>query len=135
MEDRNTEMARRVAAAVREAGGRTFYVGGYVRDSLLGRENKDIDIEVHGVAVKTLEAILDSLGERLTKGESFGVMGLRHYELDIAMPRSETATGRGHRDFEIFVDPFLGAERYAGSAICGLQTNRFPDRPYSAPRL
>lgn len=113
MEDKNIIMARRIAEAVHEAGGRTFYVGGYVRDRLLGRDNKDIDIEIHGVPVQTLEAILDSLGERLSMGASFGVMGLSHYELDIAMPRSETATGRGHRDFEVFVDPFLGAEKAA----------------------
>ena len=113
MTDRNTEMAQRIAAAVREAGGRTYYVGGYVRDLLLGRDNKDIDIEVHGISVRVLEGILDTLGERLTMGASFGVMGLRHYDLDIAMPRSETATGRGHKDFEVFVDPFLGEEKAA----------------------
>lgn len=113
LEDKNTRMARRIAAAVHEAGGRTYYVGGCVRDWLLGRETKDIDIEVHGVPVPALEAILDSLGQRLSMGESFGVMGLRHYALDIAMPRSETATGRGHRDFAVFVDPFLGEEKAA----------------------
>ena len=113
MENRNMAMARRVAAEVRKAGGHTYFVGGFVRDMILGRENKDIDIEVHGIPVQTLEAILDGLGERLTMGASFGVMGLRHYELDIAMPRSEVATGRGHKDFAVFVDPFLGAEKAA----------------------
>ena len=112
-DDKNVQMARRVAEAVANAGGRTYYVGGCVRDGLLGRDNKDIDIEVHGIPVQTLETILDSLGERLTMGASFGIMGLRHYELDIAMPRSETATGRGHKDFDVFVDPFLGAEKAA----------------------
>ena len=109
--DKNMDMARRVAGAVRDAGGRTYFVGGFVRDQLLGRENKDIDIEVHGISVKSLEEILDSLGERITMGASFGIMSLRHYELDIAMPRSEVATGRGHKDFEVFVDPFLGEEK------------------------
>ena len=113
MLDRDMAMARRVAAAVAEAGGRTYYVGGCVRDRLLGRENKDIDIEVHGVSVQALEAILNSLGELTTMGASFGIMGLRHYGLDIAMPRSEKATGRGHKDFEVFVDPFIGEERAA----------------------
>ena len=113
MDDRNMEMARRVAEDVAREGGRTYYVGGFVRDRLLGRDNKDIDIEVHGVTVQTLGRILDSLGERMELGASFGVMGLRHYELDIAMPRSETATGRGHRDFAICVDPFLGEEKAA----------------------
>ena len=113
MTDRNKNMARRVAKEVDKAGGRTFYVGGYVRDEILGLENKDIDIEVHGIPVKTLEDILDSLGTRLKIGTSFGIMGLRGYDLDIAMPRSEVATGRGHKDFEVFVDPFLGEEKAA----------------------
>ena len=113
VEDRNIEMARRVAAAVDAAGGRTYYVGGCVRDRVLGHALKDIDIEVHGIPVQKLEAILDSLGERLTMGASFGIMGLRHYALDIAMPRIETATGRGHRDFAVCVDPFLGEARAA----------------------
>ncbi len=113
MENKNIGMARQVAQGVARAGGRTYYVGGFVRDGLLGRDNKDVDIEVHGVTVQTLEAILDGLGERLELGASFGVMSLRHYELDIAMPRSEKATGRGHRDFAVCVDPFLGEEKAA----------------------
>ena len=113
MQDKNIEMARRVAEAVAREGGRTCYVGGFVRDRLLGRDNKDIDIEVHGIPVQTLEKILDSLGERLTMGADFGIMGLRGYELDIAMPRSETATGHGHKDFAVIVDPFLGEEKAA----------------------
>ena len=36
------EMARAIAARVREAGGSAYFVGGYVRDLLLGMENKDI---------------------------------------------------------------------------------------------
>lgn len=113
MEDKNVKMARRVAEEVRRAGGRCYYVGGYVRDRLLGSETKDIDIEVHGVPVAVLEGILDRLGARLLMGASFGILGLRGYEVDIAMPRSETATGRGHRDFEVSVDPFLGEEKAA----------------------
>ena len=113
MKDKNMEMARCIAQQVAEAGGRTFFVGGFVRDQLLGRENKDIDIEVHGIPVRALEAILDGLGERLSMGASFGVMGLRHYQIDIAMPRSEVATGRGHKDFEVFVDPFIGEKKAA----------------------
>ena len=113
MQDKNREMARRIAAEVARQGGRVYYVGGLVRDRLLGRESKDIDIEVHGVTPQALCAILDSLGERTQMGASFGVYGLRHYELDIAMPRLESATGRGHKDFEIDTDPFLGVFKAA----------------------
>jgi len=111
--NKDLDMARRLASAVEQAGGRAYYVGGFVRDAVLHRDNKDIDIEIHGLIPEQLEAILDSLGERTVMGASFGVYGLKHYGLDIAMPRSETKNGRGHRDFTICVDPFLGTEKAA----------------------
>ena len=61
MEDRNILMARQIAAAVAQAGGRAYYVGGFVRDRLLGIDTKDVDIEIHGVPAPALEALLDRL--------------------------------------------------------------------------
>lgn len=113
MTDKNQLMALQIAQAVAEKGGSVYYVGGFVRDQLLGRENKDVDIEVHGITPGTLEAILDTVGERTEMGASFGVYGLRHYDLDIAMPRKEQATGKGHKDFSVFTDPFLGTQKAA----------------------
>ncbi len=113
MENKNQQMAQRIARAAAAQGGKVYYVGGLVRDRLLGRENKDIDIEVHGLHPHQLERILDRLGERTEMGASFGVYGLKHYDLDIAMPRKEKATGRGHRDFAVVTDPFLGTEKAA----------------------
>ena len=107
------KMAREVARLVAEKGGRTFYVGGFVRDALIHRENKDVDIEVHGITPRELEEILDSLGQRIAVGESFGIFGLKGYSLDIAMPRKEEARGQGHKDFDILVDPFIGTEAAA----------------------
>lgn len=111
--NKDLDMARRIAEKVGDAGGRCYYVGGFVRDRLIGRDNKDVDIEVHGVTPQKLAEILDDLGDRITMGASFGVYGLRHYDLDIAMPRSEKAVGRGHKDFEVTVDPFIGTEKAA----------------------
>ena len=105
------EMARRIAEKVKSLGGETYFVGGYVRDKILKRENKDIDIEVHGISSRELRSILDELGECITKGASFGVFGLNHYGLDISMPREELSSGRGHRDFEVFVNPFIGLKK------------------------
>ena len=107
---KDRQMAGQIARLVAEHGGRTFYVGGYVRDALLGRENKDVDIEVHGIAPEVLAQILDCLGQRIAIGESFGIFNLKGFDLDIAMPRKEAVRGRGHRDFDIFVDPFIGTE-------------------------
>ena len=107
------ETARRIAQEVQPLGGSVYYVGGCVRDRLLGRESKDLDIEVHGVTPQQLEAVLDRMGGRRTVGVSFGVYGLAGCGLDIAMPRREAAVGRGHRDFTVEVDPWLGPERAA----------------------
>ena len=46
---RDMEAARVIAWQAASLGGRAYYVGGFVRDRLLGRENTDVDIEVHGL--------------------------------------------------------------------------------------
>ena len=94
---RDRETARRIAQAVRPLGGSVYYVGGCVRDRLLGRESKDLDIEVHGVTPQQLEAVLDRMGGRRTVGVSFGVYGLAGCGLD----------------FPVEGDPWLGPERAA----------------------
>lgn len=108
MAEKEMQMAKKIAEAAKAAGGCAYFVGGYVRDLLMGEVGKDIDIEVHGLTPDALKGILDSLGERLDIGESFGIFGLRGYDIDIAMPRKEECRGRGHRDFDVFVDPHIG---------------------------
>ncbi len=111
----NIEMSRRIAEAVKAAGGKAYYVGGFVRDRIMGRikEAADIDVEVHGIAPEKLKELLSGLANVVTVGESFGIYSLRSYNIDVAMPRTEKATGRGHRDFETFVDPYIGPEKAA----------------------
>ncbi|MBQ7010220.1 MAG: HD domain-containing protein [Clostridia bacterium] len=111
MTSSNTEIAILIAKRVAAEGGRAYFVGGFVRDRLLGTENKDIDVEVHGISPASLEKILDSVGERISMGESFGIYGLKGADVDVAMPRKEKVRGKGHRDFEVFVDPFIGTEK------------------------
>ena len=106
--EKDLRMAREIARLVASHGGSTYYVGGFVRDALIGQENKDLDIEVHGITPECLKDILDSLGKLITIGESFGIFSLKGYSLDIAMPRKEEVRGQGHKDFDIFVDPFIG---------------------------
>ncbi len=113
--------AEKIASAVAKSGGRAYYVGGFVRDRIMKKEgmktgssaSPDIDIEVHGVEAPRLRAILSDFGEVLTVGESFGIFTLGGSGIDIAMPRTEKAVGRGHRDFETFTDPFIGTEKAA----------------------
>lgn len=103
MEDKNIAMARRIAEAVREAGGCVYYVGGFVRDAVMGRSGTDIDLEVHGIMPQQLERILDTLGKSLKIGKSFGIFGLRQYDLDIAIPQTETGESA----------PMIGTEQAA----------------------
>lgn len=111
--EKSIRISEELARLVSDHGGRAYYVGGFVRDRLLGKENKDIDVEVHGIIPEELERILDRLGNRIELGKSFGVYGLSGCSIDIAMPRKETATGSGHRDFKIDVDPFIGTGKAA----------------------
>lgn len=102
-----------IAEKVKQEGGRTFYVGGYVRDKLLGIDNKDVDIEVHGIGADKLYSILETIEKPLTYGNSFGIYSLKGYNIDIALPRSEKCIGNKHTDFRIDVDPFIGYKKAA----------------------
>lgn len=111
--EENLKTAHILAEKISEKGGRAYYVGGFVRDRLQGMENKDLDIEVHGITPDVLEEILASIGGYIPAGKSFGVYKLAHHSIDVAMPRKETLTGKGHRDFKIDVDPFIGTKKAA----------------------
>jgi len=104
-------LSRAIARRVAETGGRAMYVGGMVRDSLMGVPCKDIDIEVYGLTPDRLRALLGEFGRVIEKGASFGVFGLEHSGLDIAMPRKERCVGSKHTDFEVSVDPSLSFEQ------------------------
>jgi tRNA nucleotidyltransferase (CCA-adding enzyme) len=100
-----------IAEAVRDAGGRALVVGGWVRDRLLGRESKDVDLEVFGVPSDRLRTLLESLGRVETVGESFQVY--KAGDIDVSLPRRESKAGRGHRGFAVAGDPAMTAEEAA----------------------
>lgn len=108
--EQDLALARALAMKVKDAGGRAMFVGGFVRDGLTGVDCKDIDVEVYGVEPRELRAILKELGEVVEKGASFGVYGLAHSNIDVAMPRKERRVGDRHTDFDVSVDPQLSFE-------------------------
>ncbi|NJD04896.1 MAG: HD domain-containing protein [Methylococcaceae bacterium] len=91
------------------AGATPILVGGAVRDRMLGRESKDLDIEVYGLSVDALAGVLAPLGSVHAVGKCFGVLKLRldGYELDISLPRRDRKVGQGHRGFEVDYDPAM----------------------------
>jgi len=87
-----------------------YLVGGAVRDTLLGEESKDCDIEVYGVDLDELANALQVCGKIDLVGKSFGVVKLRvsdTLQYDFAIPRTDSKVGSGHRGFDIHFDPTL----------------------------
>jgi tRNA nucleotidyltransferase (CCA-adding enzyme) len=111
---------RAICEAVAAAGGRALVVGGWVRDRLLRRESKDVDIEVYGLEAEPLKEILHGLGRVNAVGESFTVYKVvargedgERREIDVSLPRRESKTGRGHRGFAVEGDPTMSIEEAA----------------------
>lgn len=98
-----------LSGAIRDSGGRALLVGGCVRDTLMGLEPKDWDLEVYGVEPARLRDILDQFGPVNVVGEAFTVYKLGP-DLDVSLPRRERKSGRGHRAFVIEGDPSMTIE-------------------------
>ncbi|MCC6232947.1 MAG: polynucleotide adenylyltransferase [Verrucomicrobiales bacterium] len=86
-----------------------YLVGGCVRDALLGLPVKDVDVEVYGLTLAELEEALRPHGRVDAVGRSFGVLkfscdGQQH---DFSVPRRDSKSGRGHRGFEVQLDPSI----------------------------
>lgn len=96
-----------IAQAVQQAGGLALLVGGYVRDTLLGIDSKDYDIEVYGLSLEELESLLSQFGTVMKVGRAFGVLRIKSYDIDISLPRKDSKTSAGHRGFVVDLDPHL----------------------------
>jgi tRNA nucleotidyltransferase (CCA-adding enzyme) len=79
-----------------------IFVGGCVRDYLLGQKSLDIDIELYG-ASDTLQILLEPFGKVNHVGKSFGVTKLSYqaYKIDFSVPRTEIKIQKGHKGFEV----------------------------------
>lgn len=91
----------RIAEEIRNAGGRAFLVGGWVRDALLGRNCRDYDVEVYDIGQEELLPILKKYGRTNLVGKAFGVihLAMKGESLDFSFPRTESKVGYGHRGF------------------------------------
>ena len=96
------EGLKALLAALAEAGGRPYLVGGAVRDALLERPFEDWDVEVFGLPAERLEAVLAAHGRVDAVGQAFRVYKLSGVPgvggaLDVALPRRDSKVGPGHR--------------------------------------
>lgn len=80
--------------AISDNTGKLFYVGGVVRDELLGRESFDIDIVFEGNAIEHCSFF----GEVVRVNPDFGTVRviINDEEVDFASTRSETYPRAGH---------------------------------------
>ncbi|PKP05882.1 MAG: tRNA nucleotidyltransferase [Bacteroidetes bacterium HGW-Bacteroidetes-5] len=65
------------------SGVRAFVIGGYVRDSLLKRKSKDIDIVVEGSGIELAERVALTLGATVSVFKNFGTAMLKWHDLEI----------------------------------------------------
>jgi tRNA nucleotidyltransferase (CCA-adding enzyme) len=113
-----TEVAADAAAstatiALMRAGGKVYAVGGAVRDAVMGKTPKDIDLMVSGLSADDVQAVLGKLSGRLDyTGKDFGVFRLRmgDDDVEVALPRRERSTGDAHTDFDVQSDHTMSAE-------------------------
>lgn len=90
-----------IAEDIQQAGGRSYLVGGWVRDAILGTPCRDFDVEVYELEQDVLLEILSHYGRPNLVGKAFGViiLPLKGFSIDISFPRTESKVGEGHRGF------------------------------------
>ena len=95
-----------VRSAIINKGGKIYQVGGAVRDDMLGKVSKDLDLLVVGIELKDLATLLARFGKTNLVGKAFGIIKFvpegATEEIDISVPRIDSkSTGKGHKDFEV----------------------------------
>jgi len=104
----------KISSALSKFKGRSILVGGAVRDICMEKETtKDLDIEVFGINLESLESILQKFGKLYKVGKTFGVLKLKteNAEYDFSLPRYENKIGIGHRGFLTRSDPLMSFEK------------------------
>lgn len=88
-----------------------YEVGGSIRDELLGREAKDLDVAVCGVGIDELLEVAGHAGAAQPLEVAGRLVGVRLQApftpkegVELALARTESSTGSGHTDFAINTD-------------------------------
>jgi poly(A) polymerase len=74
-----------ITKVVEEQGVRAFVIGGYVRDLLLGRPSKDIDIVVLGKGIELAESVAKALGceDNIVVFKNFGTAMIEYDDIQL----------------------------------------------------
>jgi len=103
-----------IKSIINDLNGECYAIGGVVRDLILNKPNKDIDLIVRNVSIDVLVAKLQKFGKVDVVGKSFGVIKFVDrdgVDYDIALPRTETKNDSGgYRGFDVQSDQNLPIE-------------------------
>jgi tRNA nucleotidyltransferase (CCA-adding enzyme) len=80
------QQLRQIEQLIRRAGGRTWLVGGSVRDLALGRQPCDLNLEISGLPPGQLHALLTEHFSVQFLGKAFGLFKLQGLPVDISIP-------------------------------------------------
>jgi poly(A) polymerase len=155
IQERCAMNALEVCRAFDDAGYEIFLVGGCVRDHLMGKAPKDLDLTTNARPDRILE-ILSRFGNPYRVGEKFGTIGLGNIEITTYRSEAYTAGSRkpevtfgddlvrdlSRRDFTInaiaqnpltldYIDPFDGRHDIWARTIraVGTPSDRFREDP------
>ena len=72
-----------ISEEAQRLGVRAYIIGGYVRDSLLGRPCKDIDIVVEGSGIALAQQVANRLNTRVSVFKRFGTAMLKKWDIEV----------------------------------------------------
>lgn len=73
-----------VSEAAKGLGVEAYVIGGYVRDCVIGRDTKDIDIVSTGKGIELAQAVADRLGgSKISIFKRFGTAMINHKDLEV----------------------------------------------------
>ena len=72
-----------VSEEAQKLGVRAYVIGGYVRDSLLGRPCKDIDVVVEGSGIALAEQVANRLKTKVSVFKRFGTAMLKKWGVEV----------------------------------------------------
>ncbi|MCD6124280.1 HD domain-containing protein [bacterium] len=153
-------LPRKVLEVLRSNANEIYYVGGYVRDVLLGLPTQDRDVLVRGPKLTDLVEILSPIGRAELVGKSFNLVRFwyKGERFDIVVPSRRTPAGSipepgmsliddlKCRDFTInaiawdilkkqVIDPLKGLEDLENRLLRATGKNAFIDDPLRILRM
>ena len=111
LDPRLLKITEELATLFSKNGGNLLLVGGSVRDLLIGISPYELDFEARGLGLEKIKKLLSQKFTCNEVGKAFGVLRVKRFPIEIALPRTEKKSGSGHKGFEIEIDPHLPFEK------------------------